>query len=365
MRDLVNAGMAFLTSAGPGLTAFFDGLRNAFSQVDFAALGKSFGNMMKSLGNIDPTTIGVFTEALKFMFDTITRLVNSGLLNRLIDLLSILAGVAATILQPITLAAEAIGWLGRKLGFGGDQAEAASQRIGESMGKIANDTTVKSNAAANKFGSNIGKLPPAAGNAGRGAANGLNRGLSPMPGFAGNQADEARRRAIEGLRRAEPEANSAGRSIMQGLINGMRSMGSSVISSAVSVAVSAFQAAKRALGISSPSKLFMQLGTEISRGLIEGILRMTRQVALAGDQLAMASMPRNLPSWHQGILDDLSVDSSATVHATTSLDVASLQALAAFIIQGLTGSELKVDGRGVAQLVNNFNIRDYPRVAAR
>lgn len=72
---------------------------------------------------------------------------------------------------------------------------------------------------------------------------------------------------------------SAGADMLRGLLNGIRSINvSSVLSGIAHSAVSSF---KSALGISSPSKVFRQLGIYVNEGLIDGLTGSTARVKAA------------------------------------------------------------------------------------
>lgn len=72
---------------------------------------------------------------------------------------------------------------------------------------------------------------------------------------------------------------SAGADMLRGLLNGIRSINvSSVLSGIAHSAVSSF---KSALGISSPSKVFRQLGIYVNQGLIDGLTSSTARVKAA------------------------------------------------------------------------------------
>ena len=62
-----------------------------------------------------------------------------------------------------------------------------------------------------------------------------------------------------------------GRSIVQGMINGIGSMISSAINAVKNVASAITNGIKNVLGINSPSKVFMAVGSGITEGLIDGI----------------------------------------------------------------------------------------------
>lgn len=73
------------------------------------------------------------------------------------------------------------------------------------------------------------------------------------------------------LRGAVSTVATIGRQIVQGLANGIRGAAGQVVSALKGVVQSAINAAKAALGIASPSKLFMQFGEWTSEGYAIGV----------------------------------------------------------------------------------------------
>lgn len=73
------------------------------------------------------------------------------------------------------------------------------------------------------------------------------------------------------LRNAVSTVATIGRQIVQGLANGIRGAASAVVNALKGVVKSAINAAKAALGIASPSKLFMQFGEWTSEGYAIGV----------------------------------------------------------------------------------------------
>ena len=67
------------------------------------------------------------------------------------------------------------------------------------------------------------------------------------------------------------DMKTAGKNIIQGLIDGIKSMVGAAISSVVGAVNSVIDAAKSAVGIESPSKVFAEIGVNIGLGLIGGI----------------------------------------------------------------------------------------------
>jgi phage-related protein len=66
-------------------------------------------------------------------------------------------------------------------------------------------------------------------------------------------------------------AENIGRDIVRGIINGLKSAGGWLVDEAKNLARRAFEGAKDALGINSPSKLFMELGIGSGEGFVKGL----------------------------------------------------------------------------------------------
>ena len=79
---------------------------------------------------------------------------------------------------------------------------------------------------------------------------------------------------------------SAGSDIIQGLINGIRSMASRAADAARSVVDGAINGAKKLLGIASPSKVFRVIGEQTGEGLEIGLQRSIVGVAAAARDMA-------------------------------------------------------------------------------
>lgn len=77
-----------------------------------------------------------------------------------------------------------------------------------------------------------------------------------------------------------------GKDMIQGLINGIKSMGKNVVGAIGNVVNSAVSSAKKALGINSPSKVFKQFGAWTGEGLALGIEGENNNVSKASRSLA-------------------------------------------------------------------------------
>lgn len=79
---------------------------------------------------------------------------------------------------------------------------------------------------------------------------------------------------------------SAGRDLIQGLINGVTSMASAAVNTAKNIGSSIASGVKSILGISSPSKVFRQIGIYVNDGLVDGLTGSTARVKTATNRVA-------------------------------------------------------------------------------
>ena len=104
-------------------------------------------------------------------------------------------------------------------------------------------------------------------------------------------SDSARNIAEEAADAAastEGKWHDVGSDLVHGLADGIQSNSSKAINAAVDVAVSAYEAAKRALDINSPSKLFIKLGKGIDEGFVVGMERMSDDVKNKSEEVAFS-----------------------------------------------------------------------------
>lgn len=79
---------------------------------------------------------------------------------------------------------------------------------------------------------------------------------------------------------------SAGQDLIRGMINGIRNMAGNLVGAAKRVVSSAIDGAKNLLGISSPSKVFRDIGIDTGRGLVEGLRSSRPAVEGAAEEMA-------------------------------------------------------------------------------
>jgi hypothetical protein len=83
---------------------------------------------------------------------------------------------------------------------------------------------------------------------------------------------------------------SAGSQLISGLIGGIQAAAGRVASAARSVVQNAIDAAKGALGISSPSKVFMEIGKNTGQGMAIGLESTRQLVQSAADRSLVPSL---------------------------------------------------------------------------
>jgi phage-related protein len=82
----------------------------------------------------------------------------------------------------------------------------------------------------------------------------------------------------------------AGKDLIQGLINGIASMGDAAINAVKNIAGNVVGGAEHLLGINSPSTVFHAIGSFIGQGLVNGITGQTGATGSAAAGLARAAM---------------------------------------------------------------------------
>ena len=78
-------------------------------------------------------------------------------------------------------------------------------------------------------------------------------------------------RVVSEVSRAGSRMLSAGKDMMRGFVNGIRDMAGNIAKAAMNAVSGAVNAVKGFLGIRSPSRLFMAIGTQTGEGLAIGL----------------------------------------------------------------------------------------------
>jgi hypothetical protein len=123
---------------------------------------------------------------------------------------------------------------------------------------------------------------------GSGLVGGLLNGSVSVAGRVGTFFSELPGKALSALGSVSTKLYSAGSNLLQGMINGVRAKAQSLINSVTAPVSDAISKAKGLLGISSPSRVFRDIGRQTVAGLTEGLSR-TAAVERAAERLAQAT----------------------------------------------------------------------------
>ena len=117
---------------------------------------------------------------------------------------------------------------------------------------------------------------------------------------------------------------SAGRSMIEGFISGIKQKAASVAKAASDVVSKAISAAKSALKINSPSKVFIGLGNSTGEGLAIGIERSGRMVGDASENM-VASAISNAKSVISRMVEAIDTNMDVQPTITPVMDLSNIQ----------------------------------------
>lgn len=132
--------------------------------------------------------------------------------------------------------------------------------------------------------------------------NGMQQALSAIRGFFGHFLE-------------------VGQYLMQGLANGIKAGISWVVNAAKGVAERAVNAAKSALGIASPSKVFRGIGEYVSQGLGIGIMKDSNRAIDASRRLAKSVTSAFQPELNSNLTSEFGNGMNSDVNAHMTKDV--------------------------------------------
>jgi phage-related protein len=95
---------------------------------------------------------------------------------------------------------------------------------------------------------------------------------------------------LSALSRAKDWLVETGRDLVQGLIDGIKSMAQRVIDTITGIVTGAIDSAKRLLGIKSPSRVFFAIGIDVGQGLVRGLARVRDAVSEAAAGVGEATV---------------------------------------------------------------------------
>lgn len=165
---------------------------------------------------------------------------------------------------------------------------------------------------------------------------------------------------VQAIRNKYNDFYNAGNYLDQGLVVGIWKGSSAVSTTAWNVAVSAYNAACRALGIASPSKEFAKIGMFADMGLVNGLETYSDAVQSSASDVASGAIDgaqQGLTNFSSLIFDNM--DDTPVIRPV--LDLTDVQA-GANAMNGMFRSQTV--GLRSAELANRVSVSDYERAAA-
>lgn len=196
--------------------------------------------------------------------------------------------ISATLEEQAENMADTLEEAGQKLGkIGREQGEAYCEGVSEGKDHARNAGKTVSEAASDEM---KGKVPEF-GSIGEDSGKEYAEGIESTSGNARNAAAEVAGAAIDGAGSKAGEMETVGYNMSLGMAQGIRNGESEVINAAIAVAVAAIKAAKKSLGVNSPSKVFRdQVGSSITEGMALGIKSGAYEVKDASVEIAKAAL---------------------------------------------------------------------------
>jgi len=171
----------------------------------------------------------------------------------------------------------------------------------------------KATSALSSLGSSITNVARSAWNSFKSAVTtGISNVVSLIRSLPGRAAS-----ALSGIGSA---LVNAGRDLIRGFISGVQQMAGNIARAAADVVSNAVNAAKRTLGIQSPSKVFIAIAKMTGQGFVLGMDRSGNSVAQSGARMASAaidSTQRSLENFRPRLITEFATDISTATGAAT------------------------------------------------
>jgi hypothetical protein len=144
--------------------------------------------------------------------------------------------------------------------------------------------------------------------------------------------------------------------MIQGLINGIKAMGSKVAGAIGSVVNSAISSAKKLLGIKSPSRVFRQIGDDTGEGLVLGLQDKESDVVKASKRLSngviggySATISTNFTKGNSKVNNqNISSNQDSPIIVNTILDGKTIAQTIASYSDVVSGNRMNLAERGLA-----------------
>lgn len=268
ITGFINGITSVLQNAGQYIGPAIDGIKSAISGI-----GEAFGNAFT--GDQQAAILGFLKTLASALVGLQFQLVSASVqaVSLAFQGLITIAGAVANFFSSTLPGAlsSAASWFGN---LAGTVSGALSSALGAVINWGSNVVSAISSAvssAVNAVGSWFSQIPGRISGALSSALSALKSWGSQMASNAKSAMSKVVSNIASTLRTAISQVTNIGRQIVQGLANGIRSGAAAVVNAISSTVSGAISAAKSALGIASPSKVFFAFGRFVSIGFANGV----------------------------------------------------------------------------------------------
>lgn len=285
-------GLAEIQNALPTGAGLLSGITGGYTEslVSFGnqlrLFGPSFAAFCNSVEGLDVSNLSAIGTGLKAIAKAMTEMngINAGSVGEFTKAVNSLASAN---LKGLINAFDGINT--EKLsGIGKKMSDGLVSGINSGTDSVTKAMSNLASAAAKAAGTKGTEFH----NAGYKMAGKFNGGIGKKNTFAKTRGEELAQSAANGAGGSAAVANfaSAGSACAEGFASGITDGSSSAISAAVDMALAAYKAAKNALDVNSPSKLFRRMAICVPEGFAQGIVRGTKYVIAASRKMANTSI---------------------------------------------------------------------------
>lgn len=285
-------GLAEIQNALPTGAGLISGITGGYatSLVDFgiqlSLFGPNFANFCNSVTGLDVSNLPAIGDGLKAIAKAMTEMngISTGSVSQFTSAVN---SLATANLKGLINAFDGIDT--EKLsGIGKKMSDGLVSGINSGTDSVTTAMSNLASAAAKAAGTKGTEFH----NAGYEMAGKFNGGIGKKNSFAKTRGEELAQSAADGAggTAAVTSFANAGSACAEGFAQGITNGESSAIQAAVDMALAAYKAAKDALEVNSPSKLFRRMAICVPEGFAQGIVRGTKYVIAASEKMANTSI---------------------------------------------------------------------------
>ena len=268
ITGFINGIATILTNAGQYIGPAIDGIKTAISGIG-DAFNKAFTSDQQAailgfLKTLASALVGLPFQLVSAAVQAVS-LAFQGLIT--------IAGAVANFFSSTLPGAlsSAASWFGNLAGTVSGSLSSAFGAVKSWGSNVVSAISSAVSSAVNAVGSWFSQIPGRISGALSSALSALKSWGSQMASNAKSAMSKVVSNIASTLRTAISQVTNIGRQIVQGLANGIRSGVSAVVNAISSTVSRAISAAKSALGIASPSKVFFSFGRFVSIGFANGV----------------------------------------------------------------------------------------------